>query len=104
LYRIETAVLSGNDPKEKRPAVVIRMPPPGLDVVTVLTRTTQVARFHGVAHSRNPAIGLTKDGVFALQHARTLDVRYFSVPQAVEYLDDVEGETLGELLKLWEGG
>lgn len=96
--------MSGNDPKEKRPAVVIRMPPPGLDVVTVLTRTTQVARFKGVGHARNPEIGLTKDGVFVLRHSRTLDARYFQVPQAVEYLDDVEPEILVQLLQLWEAG
>ncbi|HET7408093.1 MAG TPA: hypothetical protein VFJ21_13295, partial [Mycobacteriales bacterium] len=38
LYRIDSAVVSGNDPKEKRPAVVIRLPVPGLDSVIVLTR------------------------------------------------------------------
>jgi hypothetical protein len=96
--------MSGNDPKEKRPAVVIRMPPPGLDVVTVLTRTTQVTQFRGVSHPRNPVIGLTKDGIFALQHLRSLDTKYFQVPEAVEYLSDVEPEILVQLVTLWEGG
>jgi mRNA-degrading endonuclease toxin of MazEF toxin-antitoxin module len=104
LYRIETAIMSGSDPKPKRPAVVIRMPPPGLGVVTVLTRTTQVNRYRGVRHPRDAAIGLTKDGVFSLQHTRTLDLRYFLVPQAVEYLADVEEDILIQLLKLWENG
>lgn len=96
--------MSGSDPKEKRPAVVIRMPVPGLDVVTVLTRSTQVDRFSGVRHGRNSALQLSKDGVFSLQHTRTLDVRYFQVNDAVEFLGDVEPETLVALLALWEQG
>jgi hypothetical protein len=96
--------MSGKDPKPKRPAAVVRMPPPDLDVVTVLTRTTQIDRFQGVFHPRNPELDLTKDGVFSLQHTRYLDPKFFQLPQAVEYLGEVEPGILEQLLDLWEGG
>jgi mRNA-degrading endonuclease toxin of MazEF toxin-antitoxin module len=104
LYWIDTALMTGKDPKPRRPAVVIRLAPVGLDVVTVLTRSTQVLDLHGVFHPKNPALGLTKDGVFALKHVRSLDPKYFGVQHAVEFVGDVEPSTLAQLLQLWEDG
>lgn len=44
------------------------------------------------------------DGVFALQHQRSVDVRFFRVPAATEYLGDIEPEIMKQLVRMWEDG
>jgi hypothetical protein len=57
-----------------------------------------------VSHAAKPSVGLTKDGVFALRHVRTVDLAFFQVPGAVEYVEDLEPSTFAQVLEMWEAG
>jgi hypothetical protein len=101
LYRVETALLSGRDPKPKRPATVIALPAYGLDDVPLITRTSDLDE-PGIAHPRNVPLGCTKDGVFGHRFVRHLDIRYFRVPAVAEYLGMLESSTFQAILEWWE--
>ena len=102
LYRIDTVLLSAHDPKPRRPAVVIALPPYGLPDLPVLTRTSDTS-IRGVPHPRNPALQLSKDGVFGYQYLRRIDARHFTAsPHAVVFLGILEPEYFTQVLSWWE--
>lgn len=101
LYRLDTVLVSGRDPKAKRPAVVLAMPAHGLTDVPVLTRTSDTAET-GIAHPRNPSLGLSKDGVFAFRFLRSVDARLLRVPALSEFLGMLEPEYFERILDWWE--
>lgn len=101
LYRVETALLSGRDPKPKRPATVIALPAYGLDDVPLITRTSDTDE-PGIPHARNVSLGCTKNGVFGHRFVRHLDIRYFRVPAVAEYLGMLETPTFQAILDWWE--
>ena len=101
LYRVRTTLLSGTDPKPTRPVVVLALPPFGLPDVPVLTRTSDTSE-RGVFHPRNPALGLSKDGVFGYRYRRSIDERYFRVDDAVTYLGDLEAVYFDQIVQWWE--
>lgn len=104
LYRIDTVLLSGYDPKPRRPAVVIARPPYGLSDLPVLTRTSD-STVRGIDHPRNLALRLTKDGVFGYQYLRRIDARHFTAsPHAVVFLGMLEEEYFAKVLNWWEEG
>lgn len=102
IYWVETKLLSGTDPKMKRPVVVVALPPPDLPDVRVLSRTSNINQ-SGIAHPANPALGLFKPGVFAHRFLRSIDEKYFRVGAAVEYIGMLEPEYLGKMMEWWEG-
>lgn len=64
LYWVFTLILwSGGGPHDRRPVVVVEVPPQPFGKIAVVTRTTNTAA-RGVFHPRAPAVGLFKDGVF----------------------------------------
>lgn len=101
LYRVRTILLSGTDPKDTRPVVVLALPPFGLPDVTVLARTSDT-RERGIAHPRNPELALTKDGVFGFRYQRSIDVKHFSNPDAVSYLGMLEQPYFDQIVTWWE--
>lgn len=102
LYRIDTVLLSGVDPKPRRPAVVIALPPYGLSDLPVLGRTSDTT-VRGIDHPRNLALGLTKDGVFGYRYLRHIDARHFTAsPHAVDFLGMLEDEYFAKVLSWWE--
>lgn len=103
LYRVDTVLLTGTDPKPKRPVVVIAPAPPGLPTVRVLARTSDI-HAKGVAHPANASLGLTLPGVFGFQFLRSLDEKYFKVTSSVEYLGMLEDQYFEQILHWWENG
>lgn len=101
LYRVETALLSGSDPKPKRPAVVVALPAYGLSDVSLLARTSNLSA-PGIKHEANDGIGCTLPGVFGFRFVRSLDVRYFAVPQVARYLGMVEEDVFARIMTWWE--
>ena len=101
VYRIETSLLSGRDPKPKRPAVVLALPAFGLTHVPVLMRTTDTHEV-GVLHPASRSLGLTREGVFAFRFLRSLDQKWFNVPEAVEFLGMLEPAYFGKIQAWWE--
>lgn len=102
LYRVDTVLLSVYDPKPRRPAVVIALPPYGLAHLPVLTRTSDTT-VRGVQHPRNPTLELSKDGVFGYAHLRRIDARHFTAsPHAVVFLGMLETEYFMQVLAWWE--
>lgn len=101
LYRVDTCLFSGQDPKPRRPAVVLALPPFGLTDVPMLTRTSDT-RQNGIRHPANGALGLTKDGVFAFKFVRSVDERYFRVPSVVHYLGMLQPPYFSQILAWWE--
>ena len=63
LYWIDTEILSPDDPEPRRPCVVIAVPETLYGTVSVVTRSTTDGI--GVAHDRDPGLGLNKDGHFS---------------------------------------
>jgi hypothetical protein len=100
LYRIDTVLLSHTDPKLQRPAVVIALPPVGLPDVRVVTRTSDTT-VEGVHHPANPALQLSKDGVFAYRFLRSIDVKYFKLANSVTYLGQLEPPYMEKLVEWW---
>lgn len=102
LYRVDTVLLSVHDPKRRRPAVVIALPPYGLPDLPVLTRTSDTT-VRGIPHPRNPGLGLSKDGVFGYAYLRRIDARHFTAsPHAVVFLGMLEQEYFAKVLAWWE--
>lgn len=102
LYLVDTVLLSAYDPKPRRPAVVIALPPYGLSDPPVLTRTSDTS-IRGVQHPRNPALQLSKDGVFGYQYLRHLNIGHFTAsPHAVVFLGMLEEEYFAKVLTWWE--
>lgn len=101
LYLFRTVLLSGRDKKPYRPGVVLAPPPAGLSDVPLLMRTTVLCE-KGVGHQANPALGLSKEGVFGFRHQRYLDVRFFGVAGAVKYLGMLEASCFAEIRRWWE--
>lgn len=101
LYRVDTTRLTGMDPKPQRPAVVLALPAVGLTTVRLLMRTTQT-HVRGIAHAANPALGLTKDGVFAFTYLRSIELRDFSNPRFVAYLGQLDSATWTQIEQWWE--
>lgn len=95
-------LLSAYDPKPRRPAVVIALPPYGLPDLPVLTRTSDTT-VRGVPHPRNPALQLSKEGVFGYAYLRRIDARYFTAPaHMVVFLGMLEPEYFTKVLAWWE--
>jgi hypothetical protein len=82
---------------------VITLAAYGLTDVPVLTRTSDTTA-RGVAHPRNPAIGLTKEGVFAFRYQRSIDQRWFALPDRVKPLGQLEKQYFDQVLAWWETG
>lgn len=101
IYRVQTILLTGSDPKPTRPVVVVALPALGLPDVPVLARTSDT-RQRGIAHPKNPALRLTKDGVFAFRYQRSIDVRYFANEDAVAYLGMLEEPYFSQIVEWWE--
>lgn len=101
LYRIDTILLSGYDPKPKRPAVVVAMPAFGTTDVRVLTRTSDTTQ-RGIQHPRNRSLGLTKNGVFVYRFLRRLDEKCFSRTTQVVYLGMLEPVYFQQVQEWWE--
>jgi len=101
LYRVDTVLLSGTDPKPTRPVVVLALPPAGLPDVHVLTRTSDTSE-RGIRHPRNPALGLSKDGVFGFRYLRGIDVKHFANAGAVTYLGMLEQPYFDQIVEWWE--
>lgn len=102
LYLVNTQLLSGTDPKPRRPAVVVALPAYGLSEVPLLTRTSDTTA-RGVPHPANPALGLTKPGVFAFRFHRSLDLRFFR-DEITPFLGMLETKYFDEILAWWETG
>ena len=103
LYLVNTRLLSGTDPKPRRPAVVIALPAFGLTDVPLLTRTTDTGE-RGVQHPANPALGLTKPGVFAYRFFRSMDSRYFAQQAITPFLGMLEAPYFAQIRAWWEAG
>lgn len=97
---VNTRLLSGTDPKARRPAVVVALPAYGLTDARLLTRTSDITA-RGVQHPANRDLGLTKPGVFAFQFLRSLDIRYFA-GGITPFLGMLEEQYLKEILNWWE--
>ncbi|WP_054568697.1 hypothetical protein [Frankia sp. R43] len=63
---------------------------------------TTVLNERGVRHKANPALNLSKDGVFAYRYLRSVDLAFFTVPGAVEYLGMLENACFAKILEWWE--
>jgi hypothetical protein len=103
LYLVNTSLLSGIDPKPKRPAVVVALPAYGLTDVPVLTRTTDTSE-RGVGHPANAALGLTKPGVFAYRFLRSMDSKYFARAEITPFLGMLETVYFEQIVTWWEAG
>lgn len=102
MYLIDTVLLTGNDPKPRRPVVVLAQPAYGLTSVPVLARTTDTS-IDGVRHPRNNGLQLSKDGMFAYRYLRHVDVRHFTAsPNAVVFLGMLEPEYYAWVQQWWE--
>src|ERR1700735_2132026 len=78
LYLVETW-LYGGDPKPTRPAVVVKAPRSRLDVVHIITRTSDTTE-DGERHEAVTAMELTLPGVFSLQYYRRVEAARFHPP------------------------
>jgi len=101
IYRVRTVLLSGVDPKPLRPVVVVALPPSDLSDVPLLTRTSNTDEL-GVFHPRSPALGLTKDGVFAYRFQRSIDIRFFADPNSAEFMGMLEPSYRQAIQEWWE--
>lgn len=102
VYRVDTWILSGSDPKVSRPVVVVRSPSGQLERVFVITRTKDVSK-PGVRHPADPKLRLSLEGVFSLKNLRSAEARYFKPPQ-VQLMGTLEDPYLSEVLELYEKG
>lgn len=103
LYLVNTSLLSGSDPKPKRPAVVVTLPAYGLTDVPLLTRTTGTSE-RGVEHPTNATLGLTQRGVFAFRFLRSMDSKYFAQGEITPFLGMLEAPYFEQILTWWETG
>src|SRR4051794_37021713 len=101
VYWVLPWIFLDGDPKEERPAVVVRPPRAPGDLVTVVERTSTRLELRGIAHPADPAMGLDRPGVWAHRFTRAVEERLFRPPNvrlvgvlASPYLDDV--------LRMWE--
>lgn len=81
--------------------VVLALPPAGLPDVSVLTRTSDTNE-RGVSHPKNPALGLSKDGVFGYRYLRRIDVKHFANEDAVTFLGMLEQPYFDQIVEWWE--
>lgn len=102
VYRVDTWILSGRDPRQSRPAVVVRAPSSDLERVFVITATKDVSQ-SGVHHPPDRTLGLTLESVFALKHLRSAEARYFEPPQ-VRLFGKLKDPYLSAVLELYEKG
>jgi mRNA-degrading endonuclease toxin of MazEF toxin-antitoxin module len=98
LWWMPTVVISGNDPKGRRPIVVVQEVRYGL--VQVITRTSDVS-VKGVLHPADDSLGLNKPGVFSMRHLRSIEERHFS-GNTVEYLGTLGDPYLRQVIEMWE--
>lgn len=100
LYWVDTLLLGPNDPKPRRPVVVLPIVPPDATLIHVVTRTSNLQE-RGVLHPLPAGVDLTKDGVFGFAHHRTIDVVHFSDPKRVSFIAMLETQYMEEILKWW---
>lgn len=100
LYWVDTILLGPNDPKGRRPVVVLPIAPPDSTIIHVLTRTSDVS-VRGVLHPRVLAGGLSKDGVFGFAYHRTIDVVHFADAHRVSYIGMLEPPYMEQILDWW---
>jgi mRNA-degrading endonuclease toxin of MazEF toxin-antitoxin module len=93
-----TVVISGNDPKGRRPVVVVQEV--RYDLVQVITRTSDVG-VKGVLHPADDSLGLSKPGVFSMRHLRSIEDRHFH-GDTVEYLGMLGDPYLRQVIEMWE--
>ncbi|MEY9967517.1 mRNA-degrading endonuclease toxin of MazEF toxin-antitoxin module [Streptacidiphilus sp. MAP12-16] len=98
LWWMPTVVISGNDPKERRPIVVVQGVRYGS--AQVITRTSDV-KMKGILHPAEPEIELNKPGVFSMRHLHSIEERYFS-GSTVQYLGMLGNPYLQQVLEMWE--
>ncbi|MEU9396298.1 hypothetical protein AB0D86_40665 [Streptomyces sp. NPDC048324] len=98
LWWMPTVVMSGNDPKERRPLVVVQEVRYGL--VQVITRTSDV-NVPGVLHPADDSLGLNKPGVFSIRHLRSVEERYFNGGTA-QYMGVLGDPYLQQVIEMWE--
>jgi hypothetical protein len=63
VYWVDTAILSSDDPEERRPVVVMAVPPTTSGTIRVATRSS--TERWGIPHPRSEELGLSKDGWFS---------------------------------------
>jgi hypothetical protein len=63
VYIIRTVLVQPPDKHDTRPVVVVASPATLLGRISLVCRTSDTSA-KGVAHGRNPQLGLNKDGVF----------------------------------------
>lgn len=101
MYWAATWIFGGDDPKPNRPCVVVRAPTTALDIVVVITRTTE--EVDGVVHPPDPALDLNEEGCFALRNHRHAEVRLFQPPQ-VDRVGWLGEPYLSRVLELYREG
>ncbi len=95
LYWVDTTILDAYDKKPRRPALVLVVPVELTGRITLATRTTDLNK-SGVRHDADPALGLTKEGIF--HYLRTAEAQLWR-PDTVTYMDRVEPQLLAHVLR-----
>ena len=94
LYWLKSELLGPGDPEDSRPGVVISAPDTVYGTVIVVTRSTTDSS--GVAHDRQPSLGLNKPGHFS----RLLLVQcQLWTPNSVHSFEMLDQETFAWILQ-----
>lgn len=96
VYWVRTRVLNGRDPKPNRPVLVVSVPLSESDRITVVTRTTDLAR-SGAFSPASPDLRLNKPGVWS--RPRIAEVSMWFPPQ-VRWCGAVDKSELEEVIAI----
>lgn len=97
VYLVATVLFQPPDKKPHRPFVVVDAPLTLRGRISVVARTTNTDA-DGIAHGADPALGLSKDGVFAL--LKSVEAQEWTPRNALLY-GELPPAVLQQIIRRW---